>query len=77
MGKIKEALEVIEDTLNVKSQPVELANKRNIMAPLGHNLRIFEYNIKKDNSQDQASLPNFYYLVNVGMVCPLDFNAQQ
>lgn len=41
MGKIKEALEVIEDTLNVRSQPAELDQKRNIMAPLGLNLRIF------------------------------------
>lgn len=47
------------------------------MAPLGIGLKIFEYNFKKDKSQDQATLPNFYYLINPGIVFPLDFTAQK
>jgi hypothetical protein len=48
------------------------------MAPLGIGLRIFEYNFKKDKSQDSAAtLPNFYYLINPGIVFPLDYIAQK
>lgn len=61
----------------MKSQPIETNSKKQISAPLGVNLKIYEYNFNKDKSQDQATLPNFYYLINPGIVFPLDFNAQQ
>lgn len=47
------------------------------MAPLGISLKIFEYNYKKDKSQDSAILPNFYYLITPGIVFPLDYIAQK
>jgi hypothetical protein len=39
-------------------------------------LKVFEYSFKKDKSQDMATLPQFYYLMNIGMIFPLDFNFQ-
>jgi len=43
---------------------------------LGLHLKIYEYNFKKDKTTDQATLPFFYYLINPGIVFPLDFFAQ-
>lgn len=77
MGRLKEALEVIEDVMNVKSEPFEVEAKRKVLAPLGHTLKVFEYNFKKDKTQDQIILPNFYYLLNPGFVFPIDYNFQK
>ena len=77
MSKLKEYLEVIEDILNVKSEPIELDEKKKIVAPLGLHLKIYEYNFKKDKTQDQAFLPHFYYLINPDIVFPLDYLAQK
>jgi hypothetical protein len=43
---------------------------------LGLHLKIYEYNFKKDKTTDQAVLPHFYYLINPGIVFPLDYIAQ-
>jgi hypothetical protein len=51
--------------------------KRKVLAPLGSSLKIFEYAAKKDKTQDQAILPNFYYLINPGLIFPVDFNFQK
>ena len=77
MSKLKEGLEIIEDVLNVKSQPFQIEPRKKILAPLGITLKIFEYNYKKDKSQDSTTLPNFYYLINPGIVFPLDYTAQK
>jgi hypothetical protein len=63
--------------LNVKSEPFEVEPKRKVLAPLGASLKIFEYNFKKDRTQDQVILPNFYYLLNPGNVFPIDYNFQK
>jgi hypothetical protein len=77
MNKLKENLEIVEDILNVKSEPIEIDEKKKIAAPLGLHLKIFEYNFKKDKTQDQATLPHFYYLLNPGIVFPLDYLTQK
>lgn len=48
-----------------------------MLAPLGNTLKVFEYNFKKDKTQDQIILPNFYYLINPGIVFPIDYNFQK
>jgi len=53
-----------------------LNGKKRLAAPLGHNLKIYEYAAKKDLKSDQNTLMNFYYIVNVGKIFPLDFNFQ-
>ena len=40
-------------------------------------MKLCEYNYKKDKSQDQMTLPHFYYLINLGVIFPLDFNFQK
>lgn len=76
MSKLKDCLEVLEDVLNVKSAPYEVDGKKRIAAPLGAHLKMFEYTYKKDKSQDQITLPNFYYIINPGIAFPIDFNYQ-
>lgn len=70
-------MDILEDVLNVKSAPYDIDNKKKIIAPLGLNLKVYEYNYKKDKSQDQITLPNFYYIINPGIVFPVDFNYQK
>lgn len=47
--------------------------KKKLSAPLGIHLKIYEYSVKKDKSQDITSLPDFYYLINIGKIFPLDY----
>ena len=77
MARLKDSLDVIEDVLNVKSEPYDIDAKKKVLAPLGPRLKIFEYNFKKDKTQDQVTLPNFYYLINPGIVFPIDYNCQK
>lgn len=77
MGKIKESLDILEDVLNVKSELLEIDSKKKVHAPLGASLKIFEYSGKKDKTQDLVTLPNFYYLINPGVVFPVDYNYQK
>lgn len=76
MSKLKECLQILEDVLNVKSTAYEIDSKKKILAPLGPNLKIFQYTYKKDKSQDQITLPNFHYIINPGIVFPIDINYQ-
>lgn len=60
----------------MKSAPYEVDSKKKVLAPLGAYLKIYEYTYKKDKSQDQITLPNFYYIINPGIAFPIDFNYQ-
>lgn len=40
-------------------------------------LKIYEYSFNKDKGRDQALLPHFYYLINPGIVFPLDYSSQR
>jgi hypothetical protein len=76
MSKLKDCLEILEDVLNIKSAPYDMDGKKRIAAPLGAHLKMYEYTYKKDKSQDQIILPNFYYIINPGIAFPIDFNYQ-
>lgn len=41
MGKLKDCLDVIEDVLNVKSEPYDIDAKKKVLAPLGPKLKVF------------------------------------
>ncbi len=77
VGKLKDCLETIEDILNVRGEPFEVEPKKKIVAPLGPHLKIYEYSFKKDKTQDQITLPNFYYLTNIGMIFPVNYKFQR
>lgn len=50
-----------EDVLNIRTEPMVGKNMKEIPAPLGKTLRIYEYSSKK-MGEEQVSLSNFYYL---------------
>ena len=65
----------MEKALNLKNEDIQKDLKK-ISAPLGTDLRIFEYNPKKDLKIDQSTLEQFYYITNLQSILPLDFNFQ-
>jgi hypothetical protein len=54
-SKFKDYLSLIEKALNVKVEEIA-KEKKKLPAPLGHHLKIFEYNNKKDFKSDQFNL---------------------
>ena len=55
ISRIKEQLSIMERALNLKNEDIQKELKK-ISAPLGTDIRIFEYNPKKDLKIDQSTL---------------------
>jgi hypothetical protein len=55
ISRIKEQLSIMERALNLKNEDIQKELKR-ISAPLGNDIRIFEYHPKKDLKVDQSTL---------------------
>jgi hypothetical protein len=55
ISRIKEQLSIMERALNLKNEDIQKELKK-ISAPLGTDIRIFEYNPKKDFKIDQSTL---------------------